>query len=110
MAAAPWIVLFILTNAGSALLFKLASGCAVFSVPWWKFFVAGNVTGFFCPVALVFALKGTNANVVYAVCWGGAFCLLQFAAWWFFRQPLSVWQWIGVSLVATGILLLQVRM
>ena len=65
--------------------------------------------GFLCPVALVFALKGTNANIVYAVCWGGAFCLLQLAAWWIFRQPLSPWQWTGIAFVAIGILLLQVR-
>jgi multidrug transporter EmrE-like cation transporter len=54
-------------------------------------------------------LRQANANLVYAICWGAAFCVLQFATWWLFKEPLSTWQWTGVALVGVGILLLQVR-
>ncbi|HEY8240769.1 MAG TPA: hypothetical protein VIH35_04945, partial [Kiritimatiellia bacterium] len=76
---------------------------------WWKYFILGNVVGFVCPVSLVLALRQANANLVYAICWGAAFCVLQFATWWLFKEPLSTWQWAGVALVGVGILLLQVR-
>jgi multidrug transporter EmrE-like cation transporter len=100
---------FIAAQAGAALLFKAQAGEGVYSLRWWLFFAAGNAVGFGCPLALAVALRGTNANLVYALCYGGGFCLVQLATWWFFREPLSAWQWSGVGFVFLGLILLQVR-
>jgi multidrug transporter EmrE-like cation transporter len=98
---------FGLSQAASALFFKLAANSPFGTLAWWVYFGAGNLVGFGCPVALSFALRGTQANVVYALCYGGGFCLIQIATWLIFRQPLSPLQWGGVALILGGILLLQ---
>jgi len=106
-----WIVLstlgFILSQTGAALLFK--GMVSQEGLRWWLFFGAGNVVGFGCPVALAIALRGTNANLIYAICYGGGFCLVQLATWLIFRDPLSAWQWTGIGLVFCGLILLQLR-
>lgn len=100
---------FIVSSAGATLLFKLAADAA----PWshaqvWRF-VCGNLAGAFAPLFLTLALRGTNANHIFAVGYGASFVVLQVAAMWLFREGLSPWQWTGVAAVAAGILLLQVR-
>ena len=106
-----WIALsaigFILAQAGAAVLFKAMVSQE--GLRWWLFFAAGNAVGFGCPVALSIALRGTNANLIYAICYGGGFCLVQLATWLIFRDPLSAWQWTGVGFVLFGLILLQFR-
>lgn len=102
-----FIVGFVISSTGASLLFKLAADAAGWVA--LRYFLLGNFAGVWAPVCLMFALKGTNANVVYAICYGGGFCALQIAAFYLFRQPLSVWQWAGVGVVAVGILLLQIK-
>ena len=101
------LLLFIVAQAASALLFKLTSGAS--GLAWWLYFIAGNAVGFGCPVGLTLALKGNNPNLVYAIAFGGGFCLIQFSAWWFFREPLSPWQWSGIVFILCGIFFLQIR-
>jgi multidrug transporter EmrE-like cation transporter len=101
------VAAFIVAQVVATLLFKVAADRSGWEAI--KYFIMGNVAGFICPVALTFALKGTNPNVIYAICFGASFCLLQFGAWYFFRQTLSPFQWTGVGLVAAGIVLLQLR-
>ncbi len=98
---------FIVAQTGAALLFKIGASADPQTLRWWLLFAAGNAVGFGCPVALSVALRGTNANLVYALCYGGGFCLLQFATWWFFREPLSLLQWSGIGLIGAGLLLLR---
>jgi multidrug transporter EmrE-like cation transporter len=98
---------FIAGNVGSSILFKYAAD-AKGSAALWRF-VIGNLIGFIAPIALTFALKRSNPNLTYALCYGGAFAALQLASWKLFNQPLSVIQWAGVGLVGVGILLLQVK-
>jgi multidrug transporter EmrE-like cation transporter len=98
---------FIVAQTAAALCFKAGAGADLYTLRWWLWFAAGNATGFGCPVALSFALRGTNANLVYAASYGGGFCLIQLATWWIFREPLSPWQWSGIALIFSGILLLR---
>ncbi|MEW6156543.1 MAG: hypothetical protein AB1813_03885 [Verrucomicrobiota bacterium] len=101
------VLAFILASAGSGIYFKLAAENHG-RTAWW-YFIIGNFIGVICPIALTFALKYGHPNVIYALCFGGAFALLQIASWRFFKQPLSFWQWAGVCAVAAGIVLLHVR-
>ena len=107
----PFIILcvvgFVLAQVGATLSFKVAADRSGWEALRW--FIIGNVIGFLCPVCLTLALRGTHANVIYAVCFGAAFCLIQLGAWWLFHQALSPFQWTGIGLVAAGIVLLQMR-
>ena len=104
---ALYVLGFVIGQAGAGLAFRMAAEKTGSTAIWW--FVAGNVIGFLCPVCLTFALKGSNANVIYALCFGISFCTLQIASWLLFHQPLSTLQWTGVTLVTLGIVLLQWR-
>jgi multidrug transporter EmrE-like cation transporter len=70
------------------------------------YFILGNAVGLGVAISLTLALLGTNPNLVYAMCLGGSFCALQLASMLLFKQPLAPVQWVGVSLVATGLVLL----
>lgn len=73
------------------------------------FFAAGNVIGFIGTIFLTLALRAHQPNITYALCQGGAFCVLQLAAFLIFRVPLTTVQWLGVSLIACGVCCVQVR-
>lgn len=72
-------------------------------------FIGGNVVGFLCTIFLPLALRGANPNIVYAVCIGGGFCLLQVLAFFLFKESLTFWQWLGIGFVGLGILCLQIK-
>jgi multidrug transporter EmrE-like cation transporter len=71
------------------------------------YFIAGNGLGFVSTILLTLALKGQNPNIIYAICLGGGFCLLQVTSWFLFKSPLSPVQWAGITLVACGIFCLR---
>jgi multidrug transporter EmrE-like cation transporter len=98
---------FMTASAWSGVQFKLAADSTGRTALWH--FIIGNVIGAFGPLALTFALKLAHPNIVYALCFGGAFALLQIVSWRLFHQPLSPIQWAGVGCVGLGILLLQIR-
>ena len=102
-----FILGFVISSTGASLLFKVAADASGWTA--FRYFLLGNFAGVWAPVCLMFALKGTNANIVYAICYGGGFCALQVATFHLFRQPLSAWQWTGVGVVGVGVLLLQIR-
>jgi multidrug transporter EmrE-like cation transporter len=101
------IVGFMIASALSSVQFKLAAETSGRTALWH--FILGNMIGALGPVALTFALKRANPNIVYALCFGGAFTLLQVVSWRLFHQPLSAFQWAGIGCVAIGIVLLQMR-
>jgi multidrug transporter EmrE-like cation transporter len=101
------VVGFMITSAWSSVQFKLAAEHSGRTAVWY--FILGNVIAALGPVALTLALKRANPNVVYALCFGGAFTLLQVLSWRLFHQSLSAFQWIGIACVAVGIFLLQIR-
>jgi multidrug transporter EmrE-like cation transporter len=75
----------------------------------WAWFAAANVVGFLCVASLPFALKLAPANVVYALAIGLGYLVLQVAGFLLFREPLSTWQWTGITLVGMGTFLLQLK-
>lgn len=101
------VALFSIASTSAAIQFKLSSASVGRKALWY--FIIGNVIGALGPVALTLALRRGNPNLVYALCYGCAFSLLQVVSWRMFQQPLSPVQWAGVALVGIGILLLQVR-
>jgi multidrug transporter EmrE-like cation transporter len=101
------IVGFTIASAWSGVQFKLAAENAGRTALWH--FILGNLIGALGPIALTLALKRANPNIVYALCFGGAFTVLQLISWRLFHQPLSTYQWLGIACVAIGIFLLQIR-
>ena len=94
-------------SAWSSIQFKFAADASGRKAIWY--FVLGNLIAALGPVAMTLALKRANPSVVYALCYGCAFALLQLVSWRLFHQNLSSWQWAGIALVGVGIFLLQVR-
>ncbi|MCI0745197.1 MAG: hypothetical protein L0Y58_07320 [Verrucomicrobia subdivision 3 bacterium] len=101
------VVGFMIANVWSSVHFKFAADSAGKRALFH--FIVGNLIGALAPIALTLALRRANANVVYALCFGGAFSLLQIVLWRLFQQPLSTIQWIGITCVGVGIFLLQIR-
>jgi multidrug transporter EmrE-like cation transporter len=101
------VIAFAIASAWSGIHFKFAAASAGKTALWH--FVIGNLIGAGSPLALTFALKGGNPNLVYALCFGCAFALLQLVSWRMFQEPLSVMQWAGVGCVGLGVLLLQMK-
>ncbi len=101
------VVVFIVANVGSSLLFRVAAQLTGRAA--MLYFILGNCVGLCVSISITFALRGTNPNMIYAVCLGGAFCVLQLASAFLFQQSLSTVQWVGVGLVAGGLLLLPFK-
>ena len=98
---------FILASVGSSLLFRMAAQHAGRTMI--VYFILGNCVGLAVSISLTLALRGTNPNLIYAMCLGGAFCLVQLASTLLFKQPLSPVQWVGVALVVSGLVLLPLN-
>lgn len=101
-----WVLGFVIANTWASILFKLAAENSGRKAIWY--YVIGNIIGALGPLALTLGLKGGNPNVVYALCYGGAFTVLQIVSWRMFNQPLSSFQWAGIASVTVGIWLLQI--
>jgi small multidrug resistance pump len=101
------VIAFILTSVGSSFLFRAAAQHS--GRPMIGYFILGNCVGLTVSISLTLALRGTNPNLIYAMCLGGSFCALQLASMLLFKQPLSSVQWIGISLVAIGLVLLPFK-
>ena len=101
------VVVFIVASVGSSLLFRVAAQHTGRTTI--LYFVLGNLAGLSVSISLTLALRGTNPNVIYALCLGGTFCVLQLASAWLFKQPLSPVQWVGVAFVAGGLALLPFK-
>lgn len=101
------VVAFILTSVGSSLLFRVAAQHQ--GRPMIGYFILGNGVGLCVAISLTVALRGTNPNLIYALCLGGSFCALQLASMLLFKQPLAPVQWVGVSMVAIGLVLLAFK-
>ena len=101
-----YVLLFIAGTVLSSIAFKYAADASGKKSLWY--FIAGNVVGVLGPIALTLALKVTNPNITYALCYGTAFAALQFVAWRVFQQPLSHWQVAGIVCVGIGVCLMHV--
>ena len=101
------VLVFVLASVGSSLLFRVAAQHE--GRPMILYFILGNVVGLGVAISLTVALRGTNPNLVYAMCLGGSFCTLQLVSTLLFKEPLSHVQWGGVVFVATGLVLLTFK-
>ena len=102
-----YILGFIAAQVSSSICFRFVAERSGSPAVW--LFVAGNLIGFFCTVFLTLALKGQHPNIIYALCTGGGFCVLQLASFLIFRMPLSSYQWAGIALIVCGMIVLQLK-
>ncbi len=103
----PWLYMvgFIMFQVSGSLLLRVASqrtGSAAVGL-----FFFGNAVGFCGATCLTLALRTQHPNLTFALCQGGAFCVLQLACYWAFRIPLRPAQWIGVAFIAAGVVCVQ---
>ena len=103
-----WILAYFVAFLGVNISIKIAVE-KTSRFEFWCWFIGGNVVGFFCTVAMTYALKSQNPNLIYALCIGGGFLLLQAASYVIFRQPIGPLHWVGVLLIGIGIICLQIR-
>lgn len=101
------IVGFVTFYTGDNVCLRLASERSGW--PWFWWFAAGNALGFVATLMLTLALRAQHPNLIFALAQGGGFCVLQLTAFYLFRIPLSPWQWLGIALIAVGIMLVQTR-
>jgi multidrug transporter EmrE-like cation transporter len=107
LPAGIFIASFVFLSATGSLCLRVASQRS--GPEALGFFAAGNVVGFFGTIFLTLALRTQHPNITYALCQGGAFCVLQLAALLFFRVPLTPPQWLGIVLIACGVVCVQLR-
>ena len=98
------VVVFILASVASNLLLRVAAQHTGRTMI--VYFILANCIGLVLSISLTLALRGTNPNLIYAMCLGGGFCALQLASTMLFKQPLSAVQWVGVAFGAIGFVLL----
>jgi len=96
---------YAVSMAGSNLLFKVTATKS--GMEWWLWFLAGNVAGFGCPILITYALREQSPQLVYAFTLGAGFVLLQLAAWWCFKSPVTGLQLGGLIFTVVGLVMLQ---
>jgi multidrug transporter EmrE-like cation transporter len=103
----PWLFMagFIMFQVSGSLLLRVAS--QRIGWPAFGWFAAGNIVGLCGVTCLTLTLRTQNPNLTFALCQGGAFCVLQFACYLAFRIPLRPVQWIGVAFIAAGVICVQ---
>ncbi|HTS17665.1 MAG TPA: hypothetical protein VMP11_08840 [Verrucomicrobiae bacterium] len=103
----PWLYMagFIVFQVCGSLLLRVASQRA--GSPAVVLFFFGNMVGFCGATCLTLALRTQHPNLTFALCQGGAFCVLQLACYLAFRIPLQPAQWLGVVFIAAGVVCVQ---
>jgi multidrug transporter EmrE-like cation transporter len=101
-----YVLLFSAGTILSSIAFKYAADSA--GRKSLGYFIFGNIIGVLGPIALTLALRVSNPNITYALCYGTAFAALQLVAWRLFQQTLSPWQVVGIACVGVGICLMHV--
>ena len=106
--ATPFLVVaFITFSVAGSLLLRVAGQHQGW--PAVLIFILGNISGFVAATTLTLTLRGRHPNLIFAVCLGGGFCILQLLSRVLFKMPLTTWQWFGIGLIATGMLCLQIQ-
>lgn len=74
---------------------------------WWPSLgaVCAYAVSFYC---LSLTLRQVPMGVVYAIWSGVGIVLISLMGWWLFDQALSPAAWLGIGLIATGVLVLNV--
>ena len=98
-----WILLFWGMQVVANLLFKWGS---LTPENWIKGFVGGHLFGVTSAWFMMILYKSINPNVVFGICFGGAFFCVQIAIARVFHSELAISQYIGIIAIVAGILLL----
>jgi multidrug transporter EmrE-like cation transporter len=105
----PWVCMvgFIMFQVSGSLLLRVSSQRAGWVAFGW--FSLGNIVGLCGVTCMTLALRTQNPNLTFALCQGGAFCVLQLVCYMVFRIPLRPAQWIGVAFIAVGVVCVQMN-
>lgn len=98
------LIVFLLFQVIASLFFKWGSTAPHFY--WWGF-ALGNLFGMSSIMMLINIYKVMNANMVLAICTGGAFILNQIAMYIFYKESLTWQQWAGIIVIFFGILMVS---
>ncbi len=101
------IVIYIISFVGANLSFKKAALFSSTSTQAWVWFALGNAIGFLGPISITLALKQGAASWIFAASIGVGFLVLQGALWFFHHEPMTVFQWAGIGLIVTGLMLMN---
>jgi multidrug transporter EmrE-like cation transporter len=105
------IVVLALVNLGATVLSQIGLKWAANSQNWHGFItgqVVGNLAGFVGVIALTLLLRFVPMHLAMAISMGFGFVLVQVvAAHWVFHEALQIEQWLGVGLVAIGIIVIS---
>lgn len=99
-----WIILFIaiLGEVGTTTSLKISEG---FTKPAPSFFTfIGYALSFYC---LSITLKTIPLGIAYAVWSGLGICFISLVGYFFFNQKLYLWSILGISLIFSGVLVLN---
>ena len=92
-----------IAGAGGQIFFRIGS-TSNSEVYYWLFFILGNLT---CLVTtgmtMVLYKLIDNVNIAALIASAGAFICGQMAMWLCFRAELTLLQWLGICLIATGV-------
>ncbi len=97
------LIFTVISNIG----FKLSadsSGWQAFL--WWQ--VVGNLAGFLSVIAFTILLRLISLHVAFAITAGFGFALVQvLGARLVFHEAITNWQWFGVALITSGIIIVS---
>jgi drug/metabolite transporter (DMT)-like permease len=86
----------------AGLLFRLGGVTAELRV--WCF-IGGNLFGITSTWFLMKLYSSMNVNIATVISSAGTFILFQFILWKYFHSPLSGLQWLGLAMMAVGIVM-----
>ena len=105
------IVALALVNLGAVVLSQIGFKWAANSQDWRGFVsgqIIGNLAGFVGVLTLTLLMRYVPMHLATAISMGLGFVLVQVvAAHWLFHEPLQVGQWLGIALVAIGIIVIS---
>jgi len=99
-----WLSVFWAMQVLAHCLFKYGS---TLSARHWLGFVAGNAVGVLSILVLMKLYQFMQVNVAGALALGGGFLVAQLSIALVFSQNLSVWQYMGLAMVASGMMLVS---
>ena len=72
---------------------------------WWLGFILGNIVGAGSIWPMMLIYQRLQPNIALALAGGGTFVAVQIALAWAFGGQLNRIQWLGVALIAVGIVM-----
>ena len=102
LTALPLLLLFWVMQIGAHVLFKYG---ATAPGRYWAGFVCGNIIGASSILLLIKLYRHMPVNVAGALALGGGFLVAQISLALVYRQNLTLAQYVGIVVIATGIMM-----